>query len=254
MADGLAATADLQERLFEEIKARVLETDLSVPYRKHGWWYATRTEEGQQYPIWSRSATGPDGPWDVLFDGNVEAGDSPYFSIGALDVSPSASRLLFSTDFEGNELHTLGVRELASGEDLPETIAGTYYGTAWLDDDTFLYTVCDAAMRPFQVWRHVIGTDPAADVCVFDEPDERFFVSVDRARSERVVFVDSSSKLTSECWYMASADPLGALQCVHPREDGLEYAVEDAGDRFLITTNADGAVDFALVELSLIHI
>jgi len=248
VAEGLAGTEVLQAELFDEIKARVLETDLSVPYRKHGWWYTTRTEEGLQYPIWSRSKVGPDGPWEVLFDGNAEAGESPYFSIGALDVSPSAGRLLFSTDFDGGELHTLGVRDLATGEELAETIEGTYYGTAWLDDDTFLYTLCDAAMRPFQVWRHVVGGDPGTDVCIFTEPDERYFVSVDRARSERVIFVESSSKVTSECWFLPTADPLGALRCIHPREEGLEYSVEDAGDRFLITTNADGAVDFALVE------
>ena len=262
LGDSLAGTKALQEELFEEIKGRILETDLSVPYRKRAklaprggepavWWYTTRTEEGRQYQIWSRSSVGPDGPWEVLFDANVEAGDSPYFSIGALDVSPSAGRLLYSTDFAGNELHTMRVRDLATGDDLPETIEGTYYGTAWLDDDTFLYTICDSAMRPFQVWRHVVGSDPAADVCVFDEPDERFFVSVERARSERVVFVDSSSKVTSECWFLLTDDPLGELRCVHPREEGLEYSVEDAGDRFLITTNADGATDFALLEAPL---
>ena len=251
LAEALAGTGPLQAELFDEIKARVLETDLSVPYRKRGWWYTTRTEEGQQYPIWSRSAVGPDGPWDVLFDGNAEAGDSPYFSVGALDVSPSGGRLLFSTDFDGNELHTMRVRDLASGTDLPETIEGTYYGTAWLDDDTFLYTVCDAAMRPFQVWRHVVGSDPAEDGCIFDEPDERFFVSVERARSERVAFVDCASKVTSECWYLLTAEPLGALRCIQARQEGIEYSVEDAGDRFLITTNAGGAVDFSLVEAPL---
>jgi len=248
LAEALADTEVLQAELFDEIKARVLETDLSVPYRKAGWWYATRTEEGCQYPIWSRSAVGPDGPWEILFDGNVEAGASPYFSIGALDVSPSAGRLLYSTDLTGNELHLMRVRELATGVDLPETIEGTYYGSAWLDDATFLYTTCDAAMRPFQVWRHVVGTDPATDVCVFDEPDERFFVGVERARSERVVFVDVSSKVTSECWFLPTDDPLGPLRCINRREEGVEYSVEDAGDRFLITTNADGAVDFALLE------
>ncbi len=250
-AAALADTEVLQAELFDEMKARILETDLSVPYSKKGWWYTTRTEEGRQYPIWSRSAVSADGPWDVLFDGNVEAGDSPYFGVGALDVSPSAGRLLFSTDFEGNELHTMRVRDLATGVDLPEAITGTYYGTAWLDDDTFLYTLCDPAMRPFQVWRHVVGSDPADDVCVFEEPDERFFVSVERARSGRVALVDSSSKVTSECWYLLTADPHGRLRCVHPREEGLEYEVEDAGDRLLITTNADGAVDFALVEAPL---
>jgi len=248
LAEALAGTEVLQAELYDEIKARVLETDLSVPYRKGAWWYATRTEEGCQYPIWTRSAVGPDGPWDILFDGNAEAGDSPYFSIGALDVSPGAARLLYSTDFTGNELHTLAVRDLSSGTDLAETIEGTYYGTAWLDDDTFLYTTCDAAMRPHKVWRHVVGGDPAGDVCVLDEADERFFVSVERARSDRVVFVDASSKVTSECWFVPTDDPLGRLRCVEPRQEGLEYSVEDAGDRLLITTNADGAVDFALFE------
>jgi len=212
LAESMAPTEGLQAELFAEIKARVLETDLSVPYRKGAWWYTTRTEEGRQYPIWSRSTVGPEGPWEVLFDGNVEAGDSPYFSVGALDVSPSAGLLLHSTDFAGSELHTMRVRDLSSGEDLPESIEGTYYGTAWLDDVTFLYTICDGSMRPFQVWRHVVGSDPATDVCIFDEPDERYFVGVERARSERVAFVDSSSKVTSECWFLPTADPLGVLR------------------------------------------
>ena len=175
----LAHTKPLQERLFQEIKARIQETDLSVPMRRRGWWYFTRTEEGKQYPIHCRTrasdadtvhAPAPSTPEEVLLDQNEAAGDSEFFALGALDVSPDGRLLAWSSDFAGAELYDLRFRDLTTGADLPDVIPGTYYGSAWaLDNRTFFYVKTDDAMRPHQLWRHTLGTDPADDVLVHEE-------------------------------------------------------------------------------------
>ena len=131
----LAHTVPLQERLFEEIKSRIQETDLSVPVRRKGWWYFTRTEEGKQYPIHCRvpvsagdtvHAPDPSTPEQVLLDQNVEAGDAEFFSVGALDVSLGSGLLAWSADRAGDELYELRFRDLSTGTDLPDVVPDTY--------------------------------------------------------------------------------------------------------------------------------
>jgi oligopeptidase B len=256
--DSLAHTEALQASLFEEMKSRIQETDLSVPFKRRGWWYVVRTEEGKQYAVNCRAADRPSAESDaaadeqVLLDENILAGESDYFALGAFDVSPDDARLLYSTDHSGGELYAMKVRDIQSGEDLADIIHDTYYGTAWGDERTFFYVRCDAAMRPWQVWRHVLGTDPADDVKVFEEPDERFFVQVSRTRSDSYIQIEVGSKVTSECWLIHTSEPLSEPFVVQPREQGVEYDVYHApsashGDRLLIVTNADGAVNFKIM-------
>lgn len=258
---SLAHTQPLQEALFAEMKARIKETDLSVPFRKDGRWFYSRTEEGKQYPILCRTsieplADLPDGAEvpgeEVLLDMNVLAGDSDYFGMGAYDLSPDQRLLLYSTDHDGSERYTMRVRDLQRGVDLPEVIHDTTYGTAWAGDDVFFYVRQDAAMRPHQVWRHEIGSDPADDELVYEDLDERFFVSVGLSLTERWVHISTSSKVTSEEHLIPVDDPRSAPRCVQPREQDVEYDVTHApnptdGDRFLVLTNADGAVNFKLM-------
>ncbi|MGQ0832981.1 MAG: oligopeptidase B, partial [Microthrixaceae bacterium] len=258
---SLAHTQPLQEALFTEMKARIKETDLSVPFRKDGRWFYSRTEEGKQYPILCRTsieplADRPDGaevPGEaVLLDMNVLAGDSDYFGMGAYDLAPDQRLLLYSTDHDGSERYTMRVRDLQRGVDLPEVIHDTTYGTAWAGDDVFFYVRQDAAMRPHQVWRHEIGSDPADDELVYEDLDERFFVSVGLSLTERWVHISTSSKVTSEEHLIPVDDPRSAPRCVQPREQDVEYDVTHApnptdGDRFLVLTNADGAVNFKLM-------
>src|SRR5690606_5201341 len=176
VAEALAHTEDLQRELFEEMRSRIKETDLSVPHRKGPHWFYSRTVAGQQYPILCRTAVAPpaDLPADqpvpgeeVLLDMNELAGDSDYFALGAYDLSPSQGLLLYSTDHDGSERYTMRVRDLRTGEDLPDVIPETTYGTAWAGNETFFYVRQDEAMRPHQVWRHRLGTDPAEDVLVY---------------------------------------------------------------------------------------
>jgi oligopeptidase B len=254
----LAHTKPLQEKLFQEIKARIQETDLSVPMRRRGWWYFTRTEEGKQYPIHCRKrasdadtahAPAEDTPEEVLLDQNVEAGESEFFSIGALDVSPDGRLLAWSTDFAGAELYDLRFRDLTTGDDLPDVVPGTHYGSAWSGDNrTFFYVKPDEAVRPYQLWRHTLGTPPETDVLVYQEDDERFYLGVGTTKDDAFIILHLGSKVTDEVWFLDADDPDGAFTVVQPREQDVEYGIEHHSGRFFVVTNADGAEDFKLME------
>ncbi|MGK5737430.1 S9 family peptidase [Micromonospora sp. URMC 103] len=258
-----AHLTELRERLFEETRRRTQETDLSVPSRKDGYWYYTRTVEGQQYGVHCRRAvrdgeTEPpvssDGaPLDgeeVLLDGNLLAEGHDFFSLGAFDVSPDGRWLAYSTDFSGDERFTLRVKDLTTGELLPDEVPGTFYGTAWSGDASVLfYVTVDDAWRPYRVWRHVIGSPAAEDVVVHQEDDERFWVGVELTRSEKFIVIDIHSKITSEVRVIPAGNPTGVPAVVAPRRQGVEYTVEHHGHRFLILHN-DGAEDFALAYTS----
>jgi oligopeptidase B len=255
---GLAHQAPLREQLFQEIKGRIRETDLSVPTRQRGWWWYSRTEEGKQYAISCRKAVSPaddghrpaaDTPEEVLLDANVEAGDSPFFSMGAFDVTTDGTTLAWSLDTDGSEVYELRFRDLRTGEDLPDRVPGTYYGTAWAADHrTLFYVKPDEAMRPHQLWRHTLGTPAADDVLVLQEDDERFYLGVGTSKDDRFIFVHLGSKVTDEVRFLDASDPTGELRVVQPRQQDVEYGVEHREGRFLIVTNADDALDFKLVE------
>jgi oligopeptidase B len=259
----------LRGEIFDEIKARTQETDLSVPVRKGGWWYYSRTVEGQQYSLHCRRAVRPEdtrpprtedgGPLDgeeVLLDGNALAGDGQFFSLGVFDVSPDGRLLAYSTDFAGSERFTMRVKDLVSGETAPDEIPDTFYGGAWSADGSALfYVTVDEAWRPYRVWRHVIGTPAGDDVVVFEEPDERFWIGVGLTRSERFLVISASSQLTSEAWLLDASYPGGEFTVVAPRRQGIEYGVEhqvtaDGTDRLLILHN-DHAENFELAEAPL---
>jgi oligopeptidase B len=248
--EALAHTEDLQHRLFDEIVARIQETDLSVPARKGPWWYYSRTVEGLQYPIACRKSAS--GQEEVLLDQNVLADGHDFCEVANDDVSPDASLLAYGVDFDGSERYTLTFRDLATGADLADEVKDTYYGLAWAADNrTVFYTRPDHAMRPYQLWRHALGTPVDEDVLLFQEDDERFFLNVGSSQSEQFVFLALESKITSEVWFLRADDPAGSFQVVQPRAQGVEYSVEHAvgpdGDSFLIVTNVDGAVNFKLV-------
>jgi oligopeptidase B len=261
-----AGQAGLRDAIFGEIKARTQETDLSVPTRKGGWWYYTRTVEGMQYPVYCRRAVRPDdagppisedgSPLDgeqVLLDGNQLAGDEKFFSMGAYDVSPDGRLLAYSTDFSGSERFTMRVKDLVTGETAADEIPDTFYGSAWSRDGSALfYVTVDEAWRPYRVWRHMVGTPAAEDIIVYEEPDEKFWVGVGLTRSERYLLISADSKLTSEAWLLDAAQPQGEFTVVMPRRPGVEYGVEhqvraDGTDRLLILHN-DHAENFELAE------
>ncbi|HMK12298.1 MAG TPA: S9 family peptidase, partial [Acidimicrobiales bacterium] len=247
--EWFAPLADLQELLFEEIKSRILETDLSVPARRGPWWYVTRTEEGKQYPIFCRRTDrDSDDGEQILIDSNELAAGHEYFELGALDVSQSHRFLAYSTDVTGAEVFTMRIRDLETGVDLADLIEGTQYGSAWsLDDGHLFYTRPDDAWRSYQIWRHEVGTDAATDVLVYQEDDSHFDVGLDLTRDGRYVIINIESRTTSEVRLLEAADPLATPRIVEPRRAGVEYSVDVQGDRALVVTNLD-AVDFRLAE------
>jgi oligopeptidase B len=261
-AHVMASTQGAQQYLYDEIVARIQETDLSVPVKKGDWWYYHRTEEGKQYGIHCRKADDNGKPVGeetsskeiVLFDENREADGHDFFDMGAFDISPDGYLLAYSTDYEGNEIFTMRVRDLRTNEDLADRIENTSYGTAWSRDGSVLFYIRrDQALRPFQVWRHVIGTPTHDDTLMFQEDDERFHVGVGNSRTEDYVTIGASSTLTTEIHLLRSDDPLGDFTVVEPRREGIEYHLahhrSENGDRFFVTTN-ENAPNFKLMVTS----
>ncbi|HEU5085584.1 MAG TPA: S9 family peptidase [Acidimicrobiales bacterium] len=270
-AEVLAGTVELQERIFQEIKGRVQETDLSVPTRRAGWWYYSRTIEGEQYPVYCRLAAGdetdppdPDDPAvkaaeQVLLDANAEAAADPdhdYFSLGVLDVSPDHGTLAWAADRNGSERHLLRFRDLATGEDRRladgsfDEVVGVYYSNAWsADGGTIFYTRPDEATRPHEVWRHRLGTPPSEDVLVHREDDERFFCEISETKDRQWLVLQMGSKITSEVRVGPSVDPTEPFHVLVPRRQGIEATVEHVGGTFFLLTN-DDALDFRVVSTS----
>jgi oligopeptidase B len=263
--EALAHTEAVQQQLFEEIKSRVQETDASAPVRKGPYEYFSRTIEGKQYGIHCRRPAGTAGLPDpfaapgapsgeeVLLDENVLADGHEYFAVGGFSVSPDHTRLAYSVDVTGGERYELRFRDLTTGEDLPDVVPDVYYGLAWANDNhTCFYTRPDAAMRPWQIWRHRLGTRADDDVLVQKEDDDRFYASVGRTRTGSYVVIALGSKITTEVWFVPADDPETAPRVVEPRRHGVEYDVEhhhspDLGDRFFVLTNDDGAENFKLM-------
>ena len=166
--EWFAPLAELQDRLFEEIKSRILETDISVPARRGPWWYVTRTEEGKQYSIFCRRPErDTDTGEQVLIDRTCWQPATSTSSSARSTSARATGCSRYSTDVTGAEVFTIRIRDLDTGTDLPDTIEGTQYGTAWSADDRYLfYTRPDDAWRAYQIWRHEVGTDANDDVLV----------------------------------------------------------------------------------------
>ena len=265
----LAPTAGLQERLYEEVRARVVETDADAPVRDGQWWYWSRTREGLQYRVHCRRpdpertldaatvladarAADPAPGEQVILDENELAGDHDYFALGVFDLSPDQRVLAFATDVDGSEEYLLRFEDLSTGELLPDVIEDVSYGSAWSADGRhFFYVRQDETQRPYQVWRHELGTDAAGDSLVYEQADGRFFVHVGLTRSRRYILVHAGSKLTSEVRWIAADDPTGEPEVVLAMVEGVDYDVEhavwgDEGDVWLVRSNRDGATEFAL--------
>ena len=243
----MAPTAGLQDRVYREIVGRIQETDTSAPTLFKGHWTYTRTVEGLDYEIYCRRAGSMDAPEQVLLDGNLLARSHEYFDLGYVERSSDERLMAYSVDYSGGELFQLRFRDLESGADLDDVIEGVHYGSAWsADSKTFFYVKPDAALRPFQVWRHAMGTPASEDALVLQEDDERFEISVELTKSERFILFSSGSQVTSEWRFLPSDQPEGEPAIVEPRRQGIEYSVDHQEDQFVILTN-DGAHDFRLM-------
>ena len=243
-----AAGSPALEEVFEEIKSRVVETDMSVPVRHGDWWYVSRTQEGLAYPTHCRGKSAASATESVILDENIEAGGNEYFAVGVFEIDSSHRFLAWSLDTDGSEQYELRVRDLATGLDLDDRILKTSYaGVAFSADAQHLfYVLNDDAMRPYRVMRHRIGTSQSDDVVVFSDDDERFYVGVGSTRSNRFIIIESASRSSSECLIIDAVAPLDAPTLVRPRTPDVEYSVDDWGDRLVILTNLE-AEDFRVL-------
>ena len=267
---ALAHLEPLREKIFQEIKGRVKESDLSVPSRRGDWWYYGRTIAGKQYGIQCRAPITSEDDWtppvleadvdvpgeEVLLDANAEADGRDFFSLGAFDISNAGDRMLWAVDDTGDERYTVRMRDLVTGELFPDVIEGIAGGAQFLPDGRHIvYSTVDDAWRPHQIWLHAVGeAGTADDTMLYADGDESFWVGSGLTRSDRFLILGSGSSVTSECSIVDAADPTATPRAVWPRRDGVEYDVDHAvidGEDWLYILHNDGALDFELVRAPL---
>ena len=229
--------AGVEEKLYQEILGRVKETDVSVPVRRGGWLYYTRTEQGKQYGIHCRRA--PDGPEEILLDGNQLAEGHSYFSLGALEPSPNHRLLAYAVDVEGDEVYTARFLDLQTRELLPDVLTGASAAVHWANDNrTSFYVTLDESKRPYRLFRHRLGV--REDELLYQEDDERFEIEVMRTKSGAFLFLEIASNVTSEYRYLGADLPAGQFRVLFPRRQEVEYDVVHHGRHFYVRINDQG--------------
>lgn len=255
--DVLAPVKQLREDLFAEMKSRIKETDLSIPYRENGYWYGSRFVAGKEYAVHTRrpsSATPneaiplPEGEgWTDILDENKMAEGHDYFDLGDYEISPDNGLCAYGVDTVSRRQYVIRFRDLSTGEDLPDAITNTDGSGAWADNKTFFYSRKDKTLRSYKIFRHILGTDEKGDVEVFHEKDGAFSCDVYRSRSDKFVVIVTGSTLSNEELLMPTTDPLGTFTVFQKREADHEYSAQHVPGKFYILTNWN-AKNFRLME------
>jgi len=230
-------TEPFQKALYDEMLARIKETDLSVPYREGGWYYYSRTEKGQQYPIYCRRKGSLEAPEEVYLDVNALAQGERFMAVAARHVSDDGNLLAYTTDNTGFRDYTLWIKNLQTGKVYPEHVARVSSAAWAADNKTLFYTTTDPAKRPFRLYRHVLGSDPSKDALLYEEKDEMYRLFAGRSLSRAVIFFGAASHTASEWRWIPAAEPTAALRLIAAREKDHEYDVDHRGDLFYIRSN-----------------
>ena len=239
-------TEALQTKLYDEMLGRMQQSDETVPVKIDGYWYYRRTIEGKQYQLYCRKQGSLSAPEEILLDGNQMAEGKPYFSIGSWLASPDHTMLAYAADYKGDEVYTIYIKDLKTGELRPDQMTRAADSFAWASDNrTIFYSVLDKAQRPFKVYRHTLGGK--RDTLLHHEADERFTVEISKTSSRTYVVIQISSSLTSEVRVIPADAPRGAAQVVVPRVQGVEYDLTHHKDSFFIRTN-DNAKTFRVIQ------
>lgn len=249
----LAPVADLKEKLFDEMKSRIKEQDESVPYKEGAYYYYTRYITGGEYPIYCRKKGSLSGEEEIMFDGNALAAGHNYYQFGGYEVSDNDELALFCEDTVSRRLYTLRIKNLKTGMVYPEIIPDTEAGSvAWAADNrTFFYIKKDPqTLLGYQVFRHVLGTEPARDVLVYEEPDNQFYMGLERTKSKKyiVISVDHNGVAT-ESRLLEASQPTGTFTVFLPRQKGHEYDIVHYQNKFYVRTNWQ-AENFRLMEVA----
>ena len=233
-----ASQKPFAEKLYNETLSHIKQSDTSVPYRKHGYWYYSRTEEGKQYPVLCRKKETLSAPEEVMLDVNELAKGEKFMSLGSTAVSDDSNLLAYTTDNVGFRQYKLHVKDLRTGKHLPDT-AERVDSIAWAaDNKTIFYTTEDAqTKRSNLVHRHVLGAEAAADPVVFNEKDERYDVDIVRTRDGKYLLLSSGSHVTTEEQFVAADQPAGEWKLIEPRKEGVRYYVDEGKGVFYIRVN-----------------
>lgn len=242
-------TEALQEKIYNEIIGRIKQTDESVPYKDNGYWYYTRYEEGQEYPIYCRKKGELTANEEVLLNVNTMAKGHSYYSIIGLEVSEDNKLLAYAEDSVSRRRYTVYVKNIETGEIVDTPIANTEGNVTWANDNkTFFYTKKDSlTLRSRWIVRHQLGVDPRKDVNVFEEADDTFYTGIYKTKSDKFLVIWSGSTLTNDYQVLDANKPLGKFTNFTPRERGLEYSIDHYKDKFYVVTNLE-AQNFRLME------
>ena len=247
-----AHTKKLQTNLFKEMKARIKEDDESVPYLYNGYYYSTRFQKGQDYPIYSRRKGSLSAKEEIMFDCNKLAKGQSYFQLSGLSVSSDNKFAAFAIDTVGRRIYTLQIKNLFTGEILSDKIENATGNSTWANDNkTFFYTRQDEkTLRSDKVFKHKLGTNSAKDVLVYFEKDDTYSVSDYKEKSKKYLVIVSSSTMTTEYRILLADNPDGKFQVFQKRVRGLEYSISHYAADFYIMTNKDKAFNFKLMKTS----
>jgi oligopeptidase B len=245
----LSDTEEMQERLFEEIKSRIKETDIRVPVKRDEYFYYSRTEEGKDYPILCRKRGDLDAEEEVTLDINLLAEGREFYSVGFTSYSPDHRFLAFSFDTTGSERYTLQIKDLETGALLSDHVYPLYQ-VAWANDNNTLFYVRvedPDVESPLQLFRHVMGTLQDDDLLVYEEEDLAYGISIGKTRSKQFLLLAIGTTETNEYRYLSADDPFGEFRTIKPREEGVEYQPSHWDDTFFIVTNIDEAKNFKVM-------
>ena len=245
------ATSHLEgfkDKLFEEIKGRIKQTDMSVPYKDNGYYYITRYEEGKEYPIHSRKKDNLEAREEILLNVNEMAENFDFYNIGGRTISADNKIIAYGEDTLSRRIYTLKFKSLVDGKPLNDVIENTTGYCVWGNDNkTVFYVRKDEALRPYKIFRHTLGTDPSTDVEIFHEKDETFNVYIYKEKSKKYLIIGSGATLSNEYHILEADNPTGKFRVFTERERKLEHSIDYYDGNWYILTNKDGATNFKLM-------
>ncbi|MFU2318125.1 S9 family peptidase [Rahnella sp. PCH160] len=232
----------LRETLYGEMVARIAQQDHSVPYVKHGYRYQTRYEPGNEYAIYLRQPAAEHENWQTLIDGNERASDGEFYTLGGLDISPDNKLMAVAEDFLSRRQYDIRIKKLDDEIWTDDLLKNTSGSSEWANDSQTLYYVRKhkKTLLPYQVYRHVVGTDPKTDKLVYEEKNDTFYVGLDKTTSEKYILIHLDSTTTSEILLLDADDPQATPKVFLSRRKDHEYALDHYLGHFYIRSNKDG--------------
>jgi oligopeptidase B len=249
----MGQTKQLQADLFTEMKNRIKEKDESVPVFKNGYFYYVRTEDGKQYYKYCRKKGSLTAKEEILLDVDKMAEGHAYYAASGFDVSEDNRFMAFGVDLVSRRQYTIMIKDLQTGQILPDAIENTEGDPCWAQDNkTIFYTSKNpVTLLSEKIMRHTKGTDTKTDVLVYEEKDKSNYISVGKSKNNRYIFIVSTATLSSEYRMIDATKPVGAFKVFQPRLKDVLYDVVPLADKFLILTNKDDAKNFKLMECPL---